>query len=249
MHDPLPARDSLGISIGILCNFAHGAEPAAPKVLNVIVLVGGHGYEVKRLPALFDGYSDIRATILTLKDDSEIFEDISGFKYDVIVTYNMTQKISEKRQKNLLALLDRGVGVVALHHSLANFQDWPEYAKIIGARFFTKPGEIDGQQYKVSGWKEGVEIKVHVEDADHPITKGLKDFVVKDETYINQWHDPSAKLLLSTDEKTNDKPLAWAKTYGRTRTAAMQLGHGPEIYTDPSYRQFVAQAIRWVAGQ
>jgi hypothetical protein len=38
---------------------------------------------------------------------------------------SMTQQISEKRQKNFLKLLDQGVGIVALHHTMGSFQQLP----------------------------------------------------------------------------------------------------------------------------
>lgn len=225
------------------------AAEGSQKVINVVVLTGGHGYDVKRFPALFEGYDDIRFTIVEQKDHSEIFEDISDFRYDVIVMYNMTQRISPQRQANFLKLLEKGVGVVALHHSLACYQQWPEFARIIGAKFFLNEGEIDGVKYRKSGWKDNVKMKCRVEDPQHPISAGISDFEVEDETYNGQWHDPAAKVLLTTDEKTNDRPLAWCKTYSKARTCGIQLGHGPAIYTNPNYRKLVAQAIRWTAGR
>lgn len=225
------------------------AGEAGTKVINVVVLTGGHGYDVKKFPALFEGYDDIKFTIVQLKDHSEIFEDISAFPYDVIVMYNMTQKITPQRQQNFLKLLEKGVGVVALHHSLACYQQWPEFARIIGAKFFLNDGEIDGVKYRKSGWKDNVRMKCRVEDPQHPITAGMSDFEVEDEAYNGQWHDPAAKVLLTTDAKENDRPLAWCKTYSKARTCGIQLGHGPAIYTDPNYRKLVAGAIRWAAAR
>jgi len=229
----------------LLAHFAPAADPPAKK-LNVVIVTGGHGFDTKAFPNLFAGYDDINFEYKDQKDDSELFEDISNWKYDVMVFYNMGQKISEKRQANFIKLMDQGVGVVALHHCIGAYQDWPEWPKIIGGKFFTKEGTIYGKNWPVSLWKDDVEMTVHVE-ADHPITAGVKDFAVTDESYKNQWHNPDAKLLLSTDEATQDKQLAWAKTYRKSNVCFIQLGHGPGIYSDANYRKLVSQAIRWAA--
>lgn len=67
--------------------------------LKVLVVTGGHAFERTPFFTLFEGYDDIEYVEAQLKDDSEIFEDITGWDYDVIVFFNMTQKISPKHRK------------------------------------------------------------------------------------------------------------------------------------------------------
>ena len=240
---PLTSAAVLAIFMGVFSTQARAAEA---KTINIVVVTGGHGFDEKEFPKLFAGYPDIKVDFKALKNEAEIFDDVSDWKYDVIVFYHMTQQMSEKRAANFLALLDKGVGVVALHHCIGAFQDWPEWRNIIGGKFFTKEGTVDGKKWAVSPWKDDVKMNVHIE-AEHPITAGLKDFTVTDEAYKNQWHDPEAKLLLSTVEPLQDQQLAWAKTFHKANVCYIQLGHGPGIFTDPNYRQLVSQAIRWAA--
>ena len=148
---------------------------------------------------------------MALKGYSEIFEDIKDWPYDVIVFYNMTQVMPENRRANFLALLDRGVGVVSLHHNIWAYQDWPEFARIIGGRQFSKDSEFDGKSWPKSTYQHDVEIKVHVETPGHAITEGIADFTVRDETYHGLWLDPDVKLLFTTDEPTSNYALAWTK--------------------------------------
>ena len=56
---------------------------------------------------MFESFGDIEYTEFQLKDHSEIFEDVSDWDYDVIVSYNMTQEISTKRRRNFARLLRR----------------------------------------------------------------------------------------------------------------------------------------------
>lgn len=217
--------------------------------IKVVVVTGGHGFNAKAFYALFEGYDDIEFTRAPQKDHSELFEDVSEWPYDVIVLYNMTQKISPKRQANFVGLLKKGVGLVVLHHALAAFQDWPEYKKIVGGKYYLKPTVEDGVKHPRSGYKHGVRFKIKVADPKHPVTAGIEDFEILDETYRGYVVDPSVHVLLTTEEPTSAKVLAWAKTYEKARVCYIQGGHDAHAYSNPSYRKFVVQAIRWAAGK
>ena len=242
---------ALALAVGLAaCGLASGEEasPAAKKI-NVVIVTGGHGFDEKPFLAMFEAMKDVTFTHAPQKDDSEIFEDTSDWKYDVIVFYNMGQKITEKRQKNLLALLDKGVGVVTLHHALAAYQDWPDFQKIAGGKFYLKEAEVNGAKRGTSGAKDGVTHKIHVEDPNHPITKGVQDFTVVDETYCRYTIDPKSHALLTTDEPTSDKVVGWAGTFGKARTCYLINGHDAKVYGNASYQALVANAVRWAAGR
>ena len=182
-----------------------------------------------------------------MQDHSEIFEDISDWQYDVLVLYNMSQKISEKRQQNFLKLLDDGVGLVVLHHAIAAFSDWREYRKIIGAKYWLEDTVEDGVEYKKCTWKEGVDMPLHVEDATHPIMAGITDFTIHDEVYKGYDLQPDNHLLLSCGLSNSQKEIAWTRAYGHAKVCLIQPGHGPEAHGDENYRRMVRQAIAWVA--
>jgi hypothetical protein len=222
-------------------------EKPAARNISVAVVTGGHGFEEKPFLTLFQGYDDIQFKHLPGNQDGEIFEDTSALPYQVIVLYNMGQKISEKRQKNFIGLLQKGTGLVALHHCIGGWQDWPEYRTIIGGKFFTKPDEINGVKYPVSPWKDDVDYKIHIEDTAHPITQGLADFAIKDETYKGFWVDPQVHVLLTTDEPTCGKTVGWTKTYGKANVCYLMNGHGPSAFANKEFRTLVVRAIRWAA--
>jgi type 1 glutamine amidotransferase len=217
--------------------------------LKVVVVTGGHDFEHKPFFEMFDSFENIQYVEAEQKDDSEIFEDIAGFDYDVIVFYNMTQKISPKRQANFIKLLNRGVGLVAVHHSIANFQDWPEYRNIIGAKYYLKETTENGVTYPRGEYIHDVDINVYVKDPEHPVTRGLSDFSVNDETYNNWIFDKGNHLLLTTDHPASNRQIAWARIYRNARVCFIQLGHGPRAYANPNYRALVRQAINFCAGE
>jgi len=221
----------------------------AAESIKVVVVTGGHGFEKEPFFALFEGLEDIDYVRAEQQDDSEIFEDISGWEYDVIVLYNMTQEISPRRRENFLKLLDKGVGVVALHHSIGAFQEWPEYRKIIGARYYLKPMEEQGLMHGKSGYKHDLDIAVHVADSRHPITRGINDFSIFDEVYNKCSFESDNHILLTTEHPNSDKPIGWVRKWKNSRVCYIQSGHGPEAYANPNYKRLVSRAIRWSAGR
>jgi type 1 glutamine amidotransferase len=219
------------------------SEPA--KKIKAVVVTGGHGFEEKPFFSLFEGYDDIAYVRADQKDHSEILEDIAGWDYDVIVLFNMTENISPKRQANFTKLLNRGVGVLALHHSMGSFQQWNEYSKIIGGKYYLK----QTAENPASTYKHDVDFKVHIADNKHPITRGVADFTTHDETYKNCGFQKDNRVLLTTDDPTSDTQIGWVRSYGKAKVCCIQVGHGPSVYAEPNYRQLIAQAIRWCAGK
>jgi len=237
---------------GFLCSFDElapsGQDPNKPgEKIKAVVVTGGHAFEHKPFISLFEGYDDIEYVEVQLKDHSEIFEDISGWDYNVIVFFNMTQKISPKRQENFTKLVKNGTGVVALHHSMGSFQEWPEYIKIIGGRYNLKASEVGGVKREASTYKHDADFTVHIEDTKHPITRGLTDFEVHDETYKKCSFEKDNRLLLTTNHPDSDTEIGWVRSYGRGKVCFIMVGHGPSVYANPTYRQLVARSIRWSA--
>jgi len=231
----------LGVVLALVCVSA-GADP-----LKIAVVTGGHGFSEKPFFEMFGSMEGIEYTHVALKDNSEIFEDISAWPYDVIVLYNMTQKISEKRRGNFLKLMDKGVGLVVLHHAIAAFSEWPEFRKISGVRYYLKDTEENGVKHARCTWKEGVDFPIHIEDTDHPVTRGIKDFVVHDEVYKGSSFEPDNHVLLTTTDPLSDKTIGWVRTYANSNVCFIQIGHGDSIFADPNYRQLIGQAIKWAA--
>jgi type 1 glutamine amidotransferase len=217
--------------------------------LKVVVVTGGHSFEREPFFKMLDSIEGISYTEAIQKDHSELFEDISGWDYDVIVFYSMTQQISEKRRKNFLRLLDRGVGVVAMHHIMCAFQDWPEFRKIIGTKYYQKDTLEDGVQYKAGSFEHDIDMPVTVVDKQHPITEGMGDFVIHDEGYKNCWFDKDNHVLLTADHPASDKTICWVKRYGKAKVCTIQLGHDSKAYENRNYRLLVNRAILWAANR
>jgi type 1 glutamine amidotransferase len=88
---------------------------------------------------------------------------------------------------------------------------------------------------------------MHVEDKMHPITKGLADFEIQDESYNKQTFTKDIRVLVTTDHPKSDKPIAWVHEYKGARVAGYQSGHDVRAWANPGHRQILGNSIRWVA--
>lgn len=222
------------------------------KPLRVVIVTGGHDFERKEFFAMFDSFDDIRWEERQQPKANEIWLGDALRNYDAVVLYDMWQQITDEQKQGMVKWLkEGGKGLVALHHSIASYQQWDEYAKIIGARYFIAPGKApDGKTFDRSQFHHDIRFVVRVVDKNHPVTRGLpEEFEIVDETYKGWWLAPGVQKLLVTDHELSDPCVAWAKRYGKAKVVFIQLGHGATAYNNPHFRKLVQNAIRWVASK
>jgi type 1 glutamine amidotransferase len=90
---------------------------------------------------------------------------------------------------------------------------------------------------------------VKIADKEHPITKGMSDFDIHDETYGNYYTSKDVHVLMTTDNPKNDPELAWVKEYGHSRVFFLMLGHDAAAWKNAAYGEILARGIRWTAGR
>ncbi|GAB6186647.1 ThuA domain-containing protein [Thermopirellula anaerolimosa] len=223
------------------------AKPRKP--IRVLLTYGGHGFEEEAFFAMFDAFPNVEYTKIQLPEQADALNPDVADKYVVLVMYDMVPGISPQQQEAFIALLNKGIGVVAMHHNLGAHRDWAEYRNIIGGMYLHEACEIDGKSYPASTWDHDQTLNIHVADAEHPITKGLKDFTIHDETYHGFYVSPKVHVLLTTDNPKNNAEIAWTTQYGRSRVLYLQLGHDSQAWKNPAYPKLLLRGIRWAAGR
>ena len=219
--------------------------PQQRDPLRVIVLTGGHKFDEQPFYALFAGFGDIKIDHAKLQKSCTFFDDISQWDYDVIVFYHFGINLSKKGQENLLKLCSKGVGIVVVHHAIAGFPEWQTWRKIVGAKYFLADTEEDGVLWKRCTYKHGVTFKINIENPKSPVTAGLADFDILDETYKGYRLEPGNRLLLTTKEPLSQKEISWTRTFDKSRVCYIQSGHGKDAYGNPNFRKLLKQAIIW----
>lgn len=233
-----------GASLFLVLAATAGEHPGKVKVL---VVTGGHGFEQRPFFKLFEENPAIGFTHAAHQGNSAtVYERDDLASFDALVLYDMPRNISEKQKTSFVSLLEKGVGLVVLHHALVSFQGWPDYERIIGGRYPEEPGK-SGAVTSAVGYDHDVDIPVTILQKDHPVTLGLMDFSIHDEIYWGFRVSPKVTPLISTAHPKSGKPLGWAKTEANSRIVYLQLGHGPEAFQDANYRRLVGQSIAWVA--
>jgi type 1 glutamine amidotransferase len=98
---------------------------------------------------------------------------------------------------------------------------------------------------------------VNIVNRDHPITRGVNDFVVTDEQhYMTYQKDPKHVLMRSVNEDGLDfKNLGtsceagWAYDYGQGRVCYLAPGHMIVVLWNPEYEKIQQNAVRWLLRQ
>ena len=175
--------------------------------LNVLVAAKGHPYLRDPFMAIFDQLPGIACSLVEQPAVQRLMNPDAMAGYDALVLYDMPGidftrgpefvEPDPAFKAGLLALFDQGKGVVALHHAIAGWPAWPQYAELLGGRFLYQPGELRGRRVPDSGYRHDVTHDVIVARPDHPVVAGLPErFTLTDELYLSEVFEDSVQPLL-----------------------------------------------------
>jgi type 1 glutamine amidotransferase len=237
------------VALGLGLSGTAKAAPPATNKIRVLLTYGGHDFEEKPFFAMFDALSDVQYTKAPLPKSAGLLKPGLEKDYDVIVRYDMVQKVAPEQEKALVELLQRGIGLVALHHNLGAHPQWGEYPKIIGGKYCYAVYEAGDKKFGPSTYEHDHDMKIAVADREHPITRGLADFAIHDEVYNHCYVSPDVHVLLTTNNSMNNPQIAWTHEYGKSRVFYLQLGHDSQAWKNSAYPEILARGIRWAAGK
>jgi type 1 glutamine amidotransferase len=191
--------------------------------IRVLIITGNHSYNKETFNEMFKSLgSNITFQVSEFPLAYEMFLPENRSKYDVLVFYHMWQKITEEQKKVLADCIREGKPLVALHHSICAYDDWEEYWRILGGKYFHKPTVLDGKEYKACSYIHDLHFIAQVADNKNPVTKGISDFELFDETYKGYWVDPGVTPLLTTSDTSSTPVIGWTKTYGKSRVVTLK---------------------------
>ena len=221
------------------------AEEAEPT-FNILVVTSGHGADLPNFHRMFDEMPGIAYSRAVLPRDMDMLAPGLEKKYDLVLTYCVNNHpITDAQRENFAALIKSGMPLFVLHHSLVGYANWSLYREMVGGQYLLTETEIDGVLHPASSYKYDLDINVQVMDRDHPITRGIENFTIHDEGYLNMYVREGVHVLLKTDHPYSTPELAWTTQYGKGPVFVLTLGHDNHAFANPNFRQIVRQGIQW----
>jgi type 1 glutamine amidotransferase len=250
----------------------------------ILLVTKGHPFEREPFFSMFDEMPDVNWTHVEQPAAQALFNVKQAAGYDAYVLYDMPgihffpdrepefSEPDDEYKANFLELVNSGHGFVFMHHAIAGWPAWEEYAHIIGGRFLYVPGELKGTTRQDSGYRHGVEHNLEVV-VDHPITRGLPPAIpLKDELYLYEvFEEDVSPLLVSDYEFIRDNfysaakvvkeqkmfnnegwehpdgsnLIGWIRPHEKSRIVYLQCGDDPLVYADRNFRTLLSNAIHW----
>ena len=216
----------------------------------VLILTGGHDFDVKEFYEMFDALSGIAYDKAELPKEMDLLAPGLEKKYDAIVSYDMNNfPITDAQRANFDKLMQAGMPLIVFHHSIGGYKNWPKYREIAGGAYLFENLEADGKTWSPSDYKHDVEMKIAIADKNHPITKGVNDFEILDEAYKDVYVRPDVHVLLTTDNPLATKQVAWVHRYADSPVFTIMLGHDKHAFANESLQKLIKQGIDWLVAE
>ena len=212
-------------------------------MLRVAVITGGHSYDVPNFHRLFRSFPDADIYLQNLDDFASSTQEVRQ-GYDVLLFYIMMMDgpsdenhpwYAGKPKTALSELGETRQGIFVLHHALLAYPQWPVWNEIVGI------------QDRTFGYHIGESLRVRIADSAHPITRGLQDWDMSDETYTMADARAGSQILLSVDHPKSMKHIAWTRQYRQSRVFCFESGHDNVTWQDHNFREVLARGMRWCA--
>ena len=229
-----------------LCvNGCRGPE-AASEELNMLILTGRNNHDWEQTTAVLDSTfkeCGLFSVDVTTQPDTLKFEDLK--KYDVLLNNWNSWPENNIRwptaaEQGLLRFVNEGGGLVFFHSSTSAFYTWTEFKQISTSAWIMD-----------STWHGPVsQVKVSVQNQEHPVTSGLTDFYILDELWINAEQNEAFQVLgtaANTEEDSGEQPAIFVGNYGKGRIFHMILGHDETALRNVGFQTLILRAAEWAS--
>jgi len=252
----------------------------------LLTVARGHPYDREAFADLFQGLEEYDVCHVEQPAAQQCLGLKAAQRYDAVLCYDMpgvdftapdqpgaSVVPDDSFVADFLAMLEQGVGMVFMHHALAAWPAWPEFAEIVGGRFHYRPGLLRGREWPDSGYRHEVTHRVK-KLMDHPVTEGLPDsFEICDELYLCPIFEDDVIPLLRSDYNFESESLysaanavagelnsrtgwthppacslvGWVKSYRNSPIVYLQGGDDARAMGNEDFRRLVHNAVRWVS--
>lgn len=209
-----------------------------------MLVTGGHSFDTIQFFQLFDSMEDIEYEHFSQPLANKAIAGGLDESFDVLVFYDMWKEISESEKIGYINLTKKNQPFLFLHHSLASYQEWSEFEKIIGGKYVEKSRRIPLSEQ--STYEHDVWVYIQIAQ-NHPVTKGFNSFRFFDEVYGNYRISDNVLPLLTTKHPKSEEIIGWENHYNSSKIIYLQPGHDHRTYESDDYRQLLLQAIKYLS--
>ncbi|HZZ77697.1 MAG TPA: PVC-type heme-binding CxxCH protein, partial [Gemmataceae bacterium] len=176
-----------------------------------------------------------RGIELTYTDAVDALNAKTLARYDGLLIYANTTKISPVQETALLEFVASGKGFIPLHCASYCFLNSEKYVELVGA------------QFKSHGTGTFSTLNAAPE---HPIMKGFAGFKSFDETYVHTKHNEQNRTILEYRvDKKGKEPWTWVRTHGKGRVFYSAWGHDDKTWGNAGFHELVERGIRWAVNR
>lgn len=257
-------------------------------MLETLLVTKGHPYERQPFYAMFDDMQDVNWTLVEQPAAQALFSVEQAAQFDAFVCYDMPGIVfdpiagnpphfiepPDQYKARFMELVEHGHGFVFLHHAIAGWPAWPEFAELLGGRFLYMPAELRGRACQDSGYRHEVTHTVR-SIGDHPVLKDLpQSFEITDELYLFEVFEDDVEPLLKSDydfdasnfysaaqavrdgkmfsnagwsHDPGSRLVGWTREVGKSRIVYLQCGDDAVAYSNQHFQRLINNAIRWVS--
>jgi putative membrane-bound dehydrogenase-like protein len=154
--------------------------------------------------------------------------------YDGLMIYANHKAITPAQEQALMAFVEGGKGVIAIHCASAMFTDSAKYIALVGGEF-QRHGTRD--------------FTAEIVKPDHPVMQGVTPFTTWDETYVHTRHNTVDRtVLMERVDAEGREPYTWVRTQGKGRVFYTAFGHDERTWSNPGFQKLLENGTLWAVG-
>jgi uncharacterized protein len=141
----------------------------------------------------------------------------------------------------LTSFVHDGGGLLAMHTTPICFDDWPEWADVVGG----------GWRWGVSSHPPLGRVHARVVADDHPVVAGAPDVLeLDDEVYgdLDIRDGVDVLAVARRHDADDEQPVMWAHRFGAGRVVFDGFGHDVASIRQPDHTRIIEQAVTWILG-
>jgi len=173
---------------------------------------------------------DLEDIEIEVSHDRNMLSKLSGF--DLCIFCVTPGEFTNEEEKSLVDFVEGGKNLLAVHSATVVNEKNTKFIGLIGARF------THHSPYH--------EFQVKIDDAKHPVTKGLENFKISDELYVLDRIPEGADVLATAVWEDKIQPMVYTKECGKGVVFYNALGHNEVSFNNPAFQKLIVQGIKWL---